>query len=630
MPHFKHANPPQSTFRPRVLIASLFALVGFGLLGWRMVHLQVVHGNRYALQAEGNRIAVAPIVPARGTISDRRGVVLAQNQFEYTLEITPSQLDDTIDRVIDELSTIIPISDADRSRFKKRRAESKRFEGVPIRTRLTDDEVARFTAQRFRFRGVDVNVQALRHYPLGTTAAHVVGYVGRVSAHDQARIAALSEKNNSDPDRYDPRIDAKNYKGTNDIGKIGIEQRYETELHGLTGFEEVEVTAGGRPVRSLLRMEATPGNNLVLSLDVGLQQLAEQAFAGRRGALVAIEPSTGDVLAFVSAPSFDPNAFVGGIDQLKWDALNNSPDYPLLNRPLHGIYPPGSTYKPFIALAALALGVRTPQWTFFDPGYYKLGNQTFRNDVPTGHGRVDMNRAITVSNNTYFYMLAHEMGVDAIAGFVKPWGFGQLTGIDIAGESRGVLPSTEWKKQAFPLHPLWYEGDTVSLGNGQGYNAFTIVQLAHAVATLANDGVAMTPRFVRAIENPTSDHSQALVPTERSRIDVRQQDLDVVKRAMQNVNMSPSGTAYRVFKDAPFTSAGKTGTSQVFSLRGSKYRRDAVAERLRDHALYVAFAPVDKPRIAIAVIIENGGWGRVAAPIARDLMTYWLGDDPDA
>jgi penicillin-binding protein 2 len=241
-----------------------------------------------------------------------------------------------------------------------------------------------------------------------------------------------------------------------------------------------------------------------------------------------------------------------------------------------------------------------------------------------------MNRAITVSNNTYFYMLAHEMGVDAIAGFMKPWGFGQMTGIDIAGESHGVLPSTEWKKQAFPRHPRWYEGDTVSLGNGQGYNAFTIVQLAHAVATLANDGVAMTPRFVRAIENPTSGHTEALVPTERSRIDVRKQDLDVIKRGMQNVNMSPSGTAYRVFKDAPFTSAGKTGTSQVFSLRGSRYRRDAVAERLRDHALYVAFAPVDKPRIAIAVIIENGGWGRVAAPIARDLMTYWLEDDPDA
>ncbi|KWN80901.1 hypothetical protein WM23_20240 [Burkholderia ubonensis] len=613
-----------------MLIAGLLALVGVGLLGWRIFHLQVVHADKYALQARGNRIAVAPIAPTRGSITDRSGVVLARNQFEYTLEITPSQLGGTIDRVIDDLATVIPISDGDRNGFMKRYAKSKLSESVPIRTRLTDGEVARFTAHRFRFRGVDINVKAFRQYPLGATTAHVVGYVGRISARDQERIAALSEKNNSDSNNYDPRLEAKNYKGTNEIGKIGIERRYETELRGLAGFEEIELTAGGRPVRSLSRVEAVPGNNLVLSLDVGMQQIAEQALSGRRGALVAIEPLTGDVLAFVSAPSFDPNEFVGGIDRPKWDALKNSSDHPLLNRPLHGSYAPGSTYKPFMALAALALGLRTPQWTFLDPGYYKLGNQVFRNDVPTGHGHVDMNRAITVSNNTYFYMLAHEMGVDAIAAFMKSWGFGQVTGIDIADESRGVLPSTEWKKQAFPRHPRWYEGDTVSLGNGQGYNAFTILQLAHAVATLANDGIAMTPRFVRAIENPTSGAVHVLAPTERNRIDIPQQYLDVVKRAMQSVNMSPSGTAYKVFKDIQFTSAGKTGTSQVFSLHGRKYQRDAVSERLRDHALYVAFAPVDKPRIAIAVIIENGGWGRNAAPIARDLMTYWLAGEPEA
>lgn len=630
MSRLDNAAPPPSPFRTRLLIAGLFALAGFALLAWRMVHLQVTHGDKYALQADGNRIAVSPIVPARGTISDRRGVVLAHDRFVSVLEITPSRLDRTVDDTIEALAPIIAISDADRSRFKRQLAQSKRFERIPIRSGLGDAEVARFAARRFRFPGVDINVQAVREYPLGSTAAHVVGYTGRVSARDQAEMTARSESNGTASGHYDPRLEAHNYNGTQNIGRAGIEHRYETELHGLTGFEKIEVTAGGRPVRTLSRANATPGNGLVLSLDTGLQQLAERAFAGRRGALVAIEPATGDILAFVSAPSFDPNLFVGGIAPTAWDALSRSPDRPLLNRPLQGIYPPGSTYKPFMALAALARGVRTPQWSFFDPGYYMLGTHKFRNDIPTGHGRVDMNRAIMVSNNTYFYMLAHEMGVDAIADFMRPWAFGQLTGVDIAGEARGVLPSTQWKRETLPEQPRWYEGDTVSLGNGQGYNAFTILQLAHAVATLANDGVAMTPRFVRAIEAPAGGTERTLAPTVRNRIDVDPAHFDVVKRGMQNVNMSPSGTAYAIFKDMPFTSAGKTGTSQVFSLRGARYRRDAVQESLRDHALYVGFAPVEKPRIAIAVIIENGGWGRVAAPIARDVMSYWIGQSDDA
>ena len=615
---------PSSAFHLRILVAGVFACLGFGLLGWRMVQLQVVQSQRYALQADDNRIAVAPLPPVRGAIVDRNGVALARNAFTPTLDITLSRLDRPLDLVIDELARVIPISEADRARFNRRRHDSKRIKGIPIRTGLTDEETARFIAQRFRFPGVDIGVQAVRQYPLGTTAAHVVGYVGGISELDRARIATLSERNESAPGAYDPRLDATNYQGADIIGKTGIEQRYEAELRGLSGMEQVETSAGGRPLRTLARTEATPGNTLILSLDIGLQQRAEQALAGQRGALVALEPATGEVLAFVSAPSFDPNAFVGGIDQATWDALNRSPDRPLLNRPLQGIYPPGSTYKPFMALAALTLGLRTPQWSFVDPGYYTVGRQVFRNDVPTGHGRVDMTRAITVSNNTYFYRLAHEMGADAIADFMRPWGFGQLTGIDIAGEARGVLPSTEWKRQAFPRQPHWYQGDTVSLGNGQGYNASTILQLAHAVATLANDGVAMTPRLVRAIEAPGSGKHRTLAPEERTRIDVKQQDLDIVKNAMQTVNMTRSGTAYGTFKDAPFSSAGKTGTSQVFSLRGAQYRRDAVAERLRDHALYVGYAPADKPRIAVAVIIENGGWGRAAAPVARDIMAHWL------
>ncbi|WP_233799626.1 penicillin-binding protein 2 [Paraburkholderia sp. HP33-1] len=625
MTEFKDTQQQLTKFRLRVAAAGLFVFVCFGLIGFRFLFLQVWHYSKYSLQADENRISVAPIVPNRGIITDRNGVVLAKNYSAYTLEITPSKLNDTLENVIDNLATVVSIDARDRRRFKKLQEDSKNFESLPIRTRLTDDEVARFTAQRFRFPGVEVRARLFRQYPLGPTAAHVIGYIGRISQRDQDRIDDTSDQNNSDPDHYDPRLDANNYKGTDYIGKIGVEQSYETELHGQTGFEEVEVTAGGRPVRTLSRTQATPGNNLVLSLDIGLQQVAEQAFAGRRGALVAIEPSTGDVLAFVSAPSFDPNSFVDGIDQQTWDELNNSPDHPLLNRPLHGTYPPGSTYKPFMALAALSLHKRTPSWGFQDPGYYTFGGHTFRNDVRSGQGWIDMNRAIVVSNDTYFYMLAHDLGVNNIANFMKPWGFGQITGIDIAGEAKGILPSTDWKRRAYrrPEQQKWYEGETVSLGIGQGYNSFTILQLAHATATLANNGVVMKPHLVRDIENPISKETRPVVRDPSDKIDVKQQDIDIIKRAMEGV--VTSGTAAKVFAGAPYQAAGKTGTAQVYSLQGANYKGHAIPENLRDHALFIAFAPAEQPKIALALIVENGGWGAEAAgPIARKVLDYYL------
>jgi penicillin-binding protein 2 len=627
MTEFKDTQQQLSKFRLRVAAAGLFVFVCFGLIGFRFLFLQVWHYSKYSLQADENRISVAPIVPNRGIITDRNGVVLAKNYSAYTLEITPSKLNDSLENVIDNLATVVSIDARDRRRFKKLQEDSKNFESLPIRTRLTDDEVARFTAQRFRFPGVEVRARLFRQYPLGPTAAHVIGYIGRISQRDQERIDDASDQNDSDPDHYDPRLDANNYKGTDYIGKIGVEQSYETELHGQTGFEEVEVTAGGRPVRTLSRTQATPGNNLVLSLDIGLQQVAEQAFAGRRGALVAIEPSTGDVLAFVSAPSFDPNSFVDGIDQQTWDDLNNSPDHPLLNRPLHGTYPPGSTYKPFMALAALTLHKRTPGWGFQDPGSYTFGGHTFRNDVRSGQGWVDMNRAIVVSNDTYFYMLAHDLGVNNIANFMKPWGFGQITGIDIAGEAKGILPSTEWKRKAYrkPEQQKWYEGETISLGIGQGYNSFTILQLAHAVATLANNGVVMKPHLVRDIENPITKDTRAVVRAPSDKIDVKQSDIDVIKRAMEGV--ITNGTASKLFIGAQYQAAGKTGTAQVYSLQGANYKGHAIAEHLRDHALFIAFAPVEQPKIALALIVENGGWGAEAAgPIARRVLDYYLVD----
>ena len=624
---FKDTQQQLSKFRLRVAAAGLFVFVCFGLIVFRFLFLQVWHYSKYSLQADENRISVAPIVPNRGIITDRNGVVLAKNYSAYTLEITPSKLNDTLDNVIDNLATVITIDARDRRNFKKLQEDSKNFESLPIRTRLTDDEVARFTAQRFRFPGVEVRARLFRQYPLGATAAHVIGYIGRISQRDQDRIDEASDENDKDPDHYDPRLDANNYKGTDYIGKIGVEQSYETELHGQTGFEEVEVTAGGRPVRTLSRTQATPGNNLVLSLDIGLQQVAEQAFAGKRGALVAIEPATGDVLAFVSAPSFDPNSFVDGIDQQTWDELNNSPDHPLLNRPLHGTYPPGSTYKPFMALAALTLHNRTPSWGFQDPGSYTFGGHTFRNDVRSGQGWIDLNRAIVVSNDTYFFMLAHDLGVNAIAGFMKPWGFGQITGIDIAGEAKGILPSTEWKRKAYrkPEQQRWYEGETISLGIGQGYNSFTILQLAHAVATLANNGVVLKPHLVKEVENPITKDTRLTVPKDDGRINVPQADIDIVKRAM--VGVVTSGTASKVFIGAPYQAAGKTGTAQVYSLQGANYKGHAIPENLRDHALFIAFAPADNPKIALALIVENGGWGaEVAGPIARHVLDYYLID----
>ncbi|SAK41437.1 penicillin-binding protein [Caballeronia hypogeia] len=628
MTEIKNTEQQLSKFRLRVAAAGLFVFVCFGLIGLRFLYLQVWHFSKYSLQANENRISVAPIVPNRGIITDRNGVVLAKNYSAYTLEITRSKINGTLDETIDELSQVIPIDQRDRRRFKKLLEDSKNFESLPIRTRLTDEEVAKFTAQRFRFPGVEVRARLFRQYPLGMTAAHVIGYIGRISQRDQERIDDASDANDESSDHYDPRLDANNYKGTDYVGKIGVEQSYETELHGLTGFEEVEVTAGGRPVRTMSRTQATPGNNLQLSLDIGLQQVAEQAFAGKRGALVAIEPSTGDVLAFVSAPSFDPNSFVDGIDQQTWDALNNSPDHPLLNRPLHGTYPPGSTYKPFMALAALTLHKRTPGWGFQDPGSYTFGGHTFRNDVRSGQGWVDMNRAIVVSNDTYFYMLAHDLGVNAMAGFMKPWGFGQITGIDIAGEARGILPSTEWKRKAYrkPEQQRWYEGETISLGIGQGYNSFTILQLAHATATLANNGVVMKPHLVRNIENPITKDMRAVVRDPSNKIPVAQKDIDFIKHAMEGV--VTNGTAAKVFAGAPYLAAGKTGTAQVYSLQGSNYRgHGATSERLRDHALFIAFAPAENPKIALALIVENGGWGAESAgPIARKVLDYYLVD----
>jgi penicillin-binding protein 2 len=617
MIEFKDTQRELYIFRLRLVAGMLFVVLCFALLVTRFLTLQIVRHDNYAARADENRISLVPIVPNRGIVTDRNGEVIARNYSAYTLEITPSKVAN-LDATIDALAEVVTIEPRDRRRFKKLLEETKTFDGIPIRTRLSEEEIARFTAQHYRFPGVEVQARLFRQYPLGETAAHVIGYIGRVSEKDLDRLDEREEKEGVDL--------LSNYQGTEYIGKEGLEKSYEAQLHGTTGAEEVEVTASGRAVRTLRRTPALSGDNLVLSIDIKLQQLVEEAFGDRRGALVAIEPATGDILAFVSRPSYDPNLFVEGIDPENWKALNESLDKPLINRPIAGIYPPGSTFKPYLALAALETGKRTPQQTIFDPGYFNYGNHRFRDDKEGGHGTVDMYKSIVQSCDTYYFMLAADMPIDTIANFMKPFGFGQITGIDLEGERRGVLPSTEWKKTAFkkPEQQRWFPGDTISIGIGQGYNAYTPLQLAHAVATLANDGIVMRPHLVKEIENARTGERTLTVPTESFRIPLQQKNIDFIRNAMVGVNLTGTGAA--AFKGAAYTSGGKTGTAQLFGIKqNEKYKDSHVAARLKDHAWFIAFAPADHPKIALAVLVENGGFGAAAAaPIARRAIDYYL------
>jgi len=593
-------------FRLRLALASGFVLCMFGLLFARFFYLQVVQHEHYATLAEANRISIVPIAPNRGIIVDRNGVVLAHNYSAYTLEITPGKAGD-VDALIDELATVIEITPKDRRRFRKLAEESKSFDSLPIRTRLSDEEIARFAANRYRFAGVEINARLFRQYPQGELFSHVVGHIGRINKREVEQLEA--------DELY------ANYRGTDYIGKTGLEQRYETHLHGTTGVEQVEVDSGGRAVRTLSRSAPVSGNNLVLKLDAGLQEVIDRAFGNRRGALVAIDPATGGVLAFVSKPGFDPNLFVEGIDPLNWKELNESPDRPMVNRALAGTYPPGSTFKPYMALAALTYGKRRPEQAISDPGFFNFGGHTFRDDKVGGHGLVDMYKSIVVSCDTYYYMLANDLGIDNISRFMRLLGFGSRTGIDINGEAAGILPSQEWKMRRF--RQKWYAGETVSVAIGQGYNAYTPLQLAQAMATLAS-GQLSRPHIVDYIENITTRSRTAADAPPPRPLEVRPEHLRVIRQALAGVNQE--GTGARAFAGASYASAGKTGTSQVIALKqGEKYHEGRTAERHRDHALFIAYAPVDAPRIALAVVVENAGFGaRAAAPIARQVLDYYL------
>lgn len=597
-------------FRIRLAISAGFMLMLFLVLYARFYYLQVTQQEHYHTLAEANRISILPVVPNRGLILDRNGRALAQNYSAYTLEVVPSKISD-LDATLDELAALIEITSTDRQRFKKLLKESKRFKSLPIRSRLTDVEIATFAANRYRFPGIEIKARVFRQYPEKEIVSHVIGYISRINDQDLEYLERSGE--------------LRNYRGSQHIGKIGIEQSYEKQLHGITGFEEVETDAAGRSIRVLSRTPPIPGSNLILSLDLGLQQAAEQAFGDRRGALVALDPNNGEVLAFVSKPGYDNNLFIGGIDHENWKLLNGSIDRPLNNRALRGVYPPGSTFKPFMALAALELGKRTPEYSMNDPGFFSLPgvDRRYRDWKPGGHGRVDLHKSIVVSCDTYYYSLANDLGIDNIYSFISQFGLGRKTGIDVEGEVSGLLPSAAWKMSQYKQK--WYAGDTISVSIGQGYNLTTPLQLAFATMLIANEGKAYRPHFVKQIQDSQTGEIEEIPAQLMYTLNLKPRHLEVVKQALVDVT-KPGGTAARAGANAAYTFAGKTGTSQVIGIKqGERYDEKRINERYRDHAMFIAYAPAENPQIALAVLVENTGTGgSTAAPIARQVFDYYL------
>jgi penicillin-binding protein 2 len=597
-------------YQRRLELAGIVASGLFLILLFRFAWLQVIQYDHYHALAENNRIAMVPAVPARGVIYDRAGQVLASNYSAYTLEVTPSKtggLEDTLAR----LAEVVRIEAGDIKRFRKLQAETRNFETIPIRLRLSEEEIARFAVNRYRFPGVEVRARMFRQYPMGETFSHVVGYIGRINDQDLAR---LEEEGQS-----------ANYRGSDHMGKLGVEKRYEAWLHGRTGIEQVEVDSAGRAVRTLSHAPPTAGYNLTLHLDAKLQQVASEAFGSYRGALVALDPSNGGVLALVSQPGFDPNLFIDGIDSDTWRELNDALERPLINRALRGIYPPGSTIKPFMALAGLELGYRRPGDSISDPGYFSLpgSSHRFRDWRKEGHGVVDLKKSVVQSCDTYYYRLAQEMGIRNMHAFLSRFGFGKRTEVDLDGEMSGLLPSPEWKQQRF--RQPWWPGETVIAGIGQGYTLATPMQLAVATMTLANNGTLYRPQIVKAWHDPASGQTLQARPQIMARLGLKPAHLELIRQAMVEVTL-PGGTAAAAGANAPYRFAGKTGTAQVKGIRqGEKYNERAIALQHRDHALFIAFAPAEAPRIAVAVMVENGGHGgSTAAPIARKVTDYWL------
>jgi len=591
-----------------LIIIALFMLA----LLFRYVWLQVYAFDGYSTRSESNRVRVRPVAPNRGMIYDRRGRVIAENRPAYRLEIVPELVpgkSSGIEALLDELSTFIHLSDEQRKDFHDARRNYREFDSIPLKFNLSEHEVARFAVNRHRFHGADVVPYLSRNYPYGEILTHVLGYTGRLDADDIAKV------------------DEGNYRGTRTIGKIGVEQFHEEELHGTSGFERVETNVRGRVLKVLERQDAIPGSDLVLSIDAAVQRAAWDALGDRPGSVVAIDPLDGSVIALVSKPGYDPNAFVHGISQQAYRDILDTPGRPLFNRALNGGYEPGSTFKPFVGLAGLEMDLVTPQTRVFSNGEFFIEgySRPYRDWKDTGHGWVDMGGALEQSVNTYFYQLAMDMGIDRMHDYLEQFGFGSVTGIDVPGEGRGLLPSREWKRAAHDQP--WYPGETVIAGIGQGFNVVTPLQLANALATLVNGGERYSPRLLYASKPAGVERAKRIkAPVEFKVPVVDPQNWQTILDGMDRVVNGLRGTAKPIAVDAPYRIAGKTGTAQVYQLAADKqYDVDEVAEHLRDHALFIAFAPVDAPRIAVVAVVEHGGGGSTAAaPVARATLDAWL------
>ena len=597
----------QKLFRFRASILAIATTIVFFILLFRLAWLQIFEHKKHSARAEDNRVILLPQQAPRGRILDRNGIVLARNDGGFYLELQPSKIKN-LNKTIEKLKQIVKISKTDISRFHRLRKETRSYDGLPLKGVLTDKEVAMLVTRIQSLGGVKVRARLIRSYPEEESSSHLIGHIGRISKADLKK----HKKENQ----------VETYRGFTHIGKLGIEQSYENLLRGKIGYQHIEVTASGKMIRQLNQSIPIPGKNVQLTIDSTLQKIIEKKFGNRMGGVVAINPPTGEVLAFVSMPNFNPNLFIDGVDQKIWKKLNDSPNKPLLNRPLKGGYPPGSTYKPFMALAALSSNIRKPDDKISDPGYFILGNHKFRDSTKGGHGQVDLHKSIVVSSDTYYYKLALSMGVDLIHQHVSPFGFGKTTGIDLNGEIPGILPSSKWKMEKHGKP--WLQGETPSIGIGQGYNTFTILQMAKAASIIANKGMIMKPRLFRGSQNQQTKEFELAKPVVEGTIKIDKDYFEIVTKAMVEVNKI--GTGSRVLGNTSYDVAGKTGTAQVFTIKqDEEYDSEKVPERLKDHSLYIGFAPSKEPKVALAVVVENGGFGVTsAAPIAKTIFDYFL------
>jgi len=611
------AQAAQADALLRLLVAFVLIVIFFSILLARFFYLQVTQHNEFSGQASSNRITLIPTPPVRGEIVDINGVPLAKNYPVFSLEVIPSRIEGKMEDVIEALKKYVDITPTDLKRFKKYRESYRKFENIPLKLRLTDKEAARLSVHLREFKGVEVNSRTFREYPYGKLTSHFLGYIGRISDKDKEMLE-------------EEGLTAL-YRGSTHIGKSGLEKYYEHQLHGIPGYQEVEKDAYGNIVRVLKNVPFKMGQTLRLGMDIRMQQEADRILGDRRGALVAINPQDGTVLAFVSKPSFDPNLFIDGIDSDTWKMLNDDWKKPLINRVTQGLYPPGSTFKPFMGMALLESGKITQNTIVPAPGAWSIpgSRHIFRDSVRSGHGSANLSKAIQVSSDTFFYRLGYEMGIDKASPYLAQFGFGQKTGIDLPSEYTGVLPSREWKAKRFakssdPTAKEWRAGEMVSVSIGQGYNAYTPLQMAHATASLANNGVVHQPHLVKEILDFGARKITRINPNPERQIPFKADNFEYVKRAMEKV-LKPGGTAHRIGGGLAYTMGGKTGTAQVVQIKqGGHYNAAALREQHRDHAWFISFAPLEKPEIAIAVILENGGWGAYAAPLAREMTDFYI------